>query len=330
MNSFPWQLLAVRLSLLTALTIPLHAVTADSLTGAGSTFVAPVYQKWIQSFQAQIPGLPITFQPVGSDSGLAALDRKEIDFAASDFVPAKAQRAEEVHLIPTAIGAPVPVYNIPNLQKELRFTPALLADIYLGKVKTWNDPEIRAVNRNARLPAEKIVVVHRSDGSGTSYIWSEFLSRNSPEWRSKAGVSSHPEWPTGDGAQGNEGVAELIGKKPYSLGYVEYIYALRHRLSYGSVKNFAGQFVIANIDSITAAALAAPVDDDHMSILDARGEAAYPIASFTWFVLPETMESEAKRQRLQSFLAWMMNEGQKEVAALGYVAIPPSLAEHES
>lgn len=329
MNSFRWPLLVFRLSVIAASTIPLHPAAADSLKCAGSTFAAPVYQKWIQSFQAQVPGLPITFQPVGSESGLAALARKEVDFAASDYVPEKTQQAEEVHLIPTAIGAPVPAYNVPNLQKELRFTPALLADIYLGKVKTWDDPEIKAVNRNIRLPAEKIIVVHRSDGSGTSYIWSEFLSRNSPEWRSKAGAGSQPDWPTGEGAQGNEGMAALIGKTAYSLGYVEYIYALRHRLSYGSVKNAAGIFMTANIDSITAAASSARGKDDHLSILDAPGRPAYPIASFTWFVLPETIEPQAKRQRLQSFLEWMMKEGQKEVAALGYVAIPPDVAEHE-
>jgi phosphate transport system substrate-binding protein len=303
------------------------AQTGGTLICAGSTFAAPIYDKWIRSFPKE-SGWSIRHEAIGSEAGLAALKRKEADFAASDFIPPEWQKAP-VYLVPSVIGAAVPAYNVPNVQQDLRFTPSLLAAIYLGKITKWNDPAIVAINRGVDLPAENISVVHRSDGSGTTFIWTDFLSRANPEWRGQAGAGFQPKWPEGRAAAGNDGVAELIEKTPHSLGYVEFIYALKHRLSYGSVKNPAGKFVAANIDSLTAAAEAAQGDGDSISILNATGRNAYPVAAFTWLVIPKQMAPGERREELRSFLLWMLEAGQKQVAALGYVPLPAELAERE-
>ncbi|MBV8551562.1 MAG: phosphate ABC transporter substrate-binding protein PstS [Acidobacteriaceae bacterium] len=312
---------------LTLTFVPAQAQT-DALTGAGGTFPAPIYRKWIGSFEERNPGLPITYQAVGSEAGIQALERGEVDFAASDFPPGRGMQNEfAMRLIPTVVGAAVPAYNIPNLHRDLRFTPELLAKIYLGKVTRWNDPQIKALNHEARLPQENIVVIHRLDGSGTSYVWTEFLSQASVEWREKVGASITPQWPTGQAADGNNGVADLIARTPYSIGYVEFIYALQHRLDYGLVRNRAGNFVPADIDTLTAAASGAQPDSSgRISIVNPSGPNAYPIASFTWLLVPAKI-APAKRQRLASFLDWALSSGQREAAALGYVALPAEIAE---
>jgi len=303
------------------------AETQGTLICAGSTFAAPIYEKWIQSFPKE-SGWSIRHQAIGSEAGLAALKRKEADFAASDYLPPEWQKAS-VYLVPTVVGAAVPAYNIPNLQADLRFTPSLLAAIYLGKITRWNDPALQAINPRANLPAADIIAVHRSDGSGTSFIWTDFLSGANAEWRQEAGAGFQPKWPGGRAAAGNGGLADLIEKTAHSLGYLEFIYALKHGLSYGSVMNPAGRYVAATIDSIEAAAQSAQGEDDSISILNARGRNAYPVAAFTWLVVPKQMEPGEKREALRSFLLWILQAGQKQVSALGYVPLPPEVAERE-
>ena len=307
----------------------LNGQSKDPLIFAGSTFAAPIYQKWIQSFEKQMPGLPLSYRAIGSEAGLASLEHKEVDFAASDSLPSTGPEKKHVYLIPTVVGGVVPAYNIPNLHRDLCFTPDLLANIYLGKINTWNDPAIRAVNRGAKLPAEKIVVVHRSDGSGTTVVWTNFLSKTSEEWRTNVGAGFRLSWPVGQGAQGNDGLADAIAKEPYSVGYLEFIYALRHQLSYGLVRNSAGKFISADIDSLSNAASSAQIETKDLSVLNAPDRDAYPIASFTWFVVPEAIDSAEKRERLKSFFTWMLSQGQRQVSALGYVPLPPNLVKQE-
>lgn len=291
----------------------------SALRGAGATFPAPIYQKWIESFQAGAPGLRITYQPVGSEAGIQRLRRGEVDFAASDILPDKSLQDQlGIQALPAVVGAVVPAYNIQGLARDLRFTPEVLSGIFLGHITKWNDVRIKEINRGMRLPAANIVVVHRSDGSGTTYVWSEYLSKTVPEWREAAGVDSRLHWPVGQGAEGNEGVAGTLTRTPYSIGYLEFIYALRNELSYGAVKNAAGKFVQPRIDSI-AAAMRGP---EH-------GRDAYPIASFTWLLISSQMPAGEKRDRLAAFLDWALSSGQREAGALGYVALPEELAGEE-
>lgn len=291
----------------------------NALRGAGATFPAPIYQKWIESFQAGVPGLRITYEPVGSEEGIQRLRRGEVDFAASDILPDKnIQDQLGIQALPSVVGAVVPAYNIQGLARDLRFTPEVLSGIFLGHITKWNDARIKEINRGMSLPAANIVVVHRSDGSGTTYVWGEYLSKTVPEWRQALGVDSTLHWPVGQGAQGNEGVASALTSTPYSIGYLEFIYALRNELSYGAVKNVAGKFVQPRIDSI-AAAMRGP---EH-------GRDAYPIASFTWLLISSKMPAGEKRDRLAAFLDWAFSSGQREAGALGYVALPEELAGQE-
>ncbi len=302
------------------------------LRGAGATFPAPIYQKWIESFQAVTPGLHISYEAVGSEEGIRRLRRGEVDFAASDILPGKdIQDQIGIEPLPSVVGAVVPAYNIQGLARDLRFTPELLSEIFLGHITKWNDPRIKEINHGIHLPAADIVVVHRADGSGTTFVWSDYLSKTSPAWREAVGSGSTLHWPTGQGAQGNEGVAGVLTRTPYSIGYLEFIYALRNELSYGAVKNAAGKFVRPEIDSIAAAAgTAAPLAEPfRVSIADAPGRDAYPIASFTWLLVSSTMPAGEKRERLAAFLDWAFSSGQQESGALGYVALPKELAEQE-
>lgn len=302
------------------------------LRGAGASFPAPIYQKWIESFQASAPGLRILYDAVGSEEGIQRLRRGEVDFAASDILPDKnIQDQLGIEALPSVVGAVVPAYNIQGLAHDLKFTPELLADIFLGRIAKWNDPRIKEMNRGIALPAADIVVVHRSDGSGTTYVWSEYLSKTSPEWRQAMGAGSTLQWPSGQGAKGNEGVAATLTRTPYSIGYLEFIYALRNELSYGAVKNAAGKFVRPEIDSIAAAArtLAPEGASVGSSIAGAPGRDAYPIASFTWLLVSSKMPAGPKRERLAAFLDWVFSSGQREAGALGYVALPEEIAVRE-
>jgi len=301
------------------------------LRGAGATFPAPIYQKWIESFQASTPGLRISYDAIGSEEGIERLRRGEVDFAASDILPnQEVQDQLGIQALPSVVGAVVPAYNLQGLARDLRFTPDLLAGIFLGRITKWNDPRIKEVNPAANLPAADIVVVHRSDGSGTTYVWSEYLSKTNPAWREAMGTGSTLHWPAGQAARGNEGVAGALTRTPFSIGYLEFIYALRNELSYGAVKNAAGKFVRPEIDSIAASArTAAPAAQFRISLADAPGRDSYPIASFTWLLVSSKMPAGGKRERLAAFLDWALLSGQREAGALGYVALPEELARQE-
>jgi phosphate transport system substrate-binding protein len=261
---------------------------------------------------------------VGSEEGLERLRRGDVDFAASDILPEK-QVLDQlgIQTLPSVVGAVVPAYNIQGMARDLRFTPELLAGIFLGRITKWNDPRIREVNRGASLPAADIVVIHRSDGSGTTYVWSAFLSKASPVWHDSIGTGSTLSWPTGQFAKGNDGVARALTNTPYSIGYLEFIYALRNELSYGAVKNAAGKFVRPDLDSIGAAARSLAKGEP------AASRDAYPIASFTWLLVRSPMSAGEKRERLAAFLDWAFSSGQRQAAALGYVALPEELAAEE-
>ena len=304
----------------------------DSLTGAGATFPAPLYQKWISTFSEKFPSVKISYRSVGSSAGIDALHRGEIDFAASDAPVSDeelAQFPKKIRHVPAVIGGVVPIYHLEGQVRDLRFTPEILAGIYLGKIKRWDDPLLKSANRGATLPAHDIAVVHRADGSGTTYIWTEYLAKVSAEWRSSIGAAREVRWPVGVAANGNEGMTELVAKTPDAIGYVEYIYAVESHLSYGAVRNAAGRFVQADLHSLAAAAATfKPVTsgDFRSSITNAAGAQAYPIAAFTYFLIPEKFADTAKAQSMVDFLRWMLTFGQKESASLGYAALPDAVA----
>lgn len=295
-----------------------------ALVGAGSTFAAPLYEKWITSFSAQKPGLSMQFEAVGSGVGLQKLEKREVDFAASDFVPGDDFRQRlNVKIMPTIVGGVVPAYNIPGAHGELRFTASVLAGIYLGTITRWDDPQIKAINRSVRLPSATIVPLHRLDVSGSTLVWTQFLSIDDA-WRNKFGAHTSLDWPAGKGVERNEGLADLLSQTPYSIGYVEFIYAVHQHLSFGTVQNAAGKFTLADIDSLTAAA--DTLSATTQSLVNCSGRDAYPIASLTWLVIPAAMD-EAKRERMAEFLNWTLSSGQHEAAALGYIALPDRVAQ---
>ena len=306
-----------------------------SLTAAGATFPAPLYQKWFESFGQHHPNVHITYRALGSGAGLQLLMEGQLDFAASDMPLSDAKMAESKKTFrhfASVIGGVVPAYNVKGVEQTLNFTPHVLAGIYLGKIRKWNDPSIREANRSAPLPDAEIAVVHRSDGSGTTFVWTDYLSKVDPEWKNTLGAGTEVPWPVGTGAEGSEGVAHAVQQTPNSIGYMEMVYALRHQLSYGAVQNGAGRFVQADLPSITAAGVDAAADmrsDFRVSITNAAGEGAYPIASYTWWLLPPDQESSAKRSALADLLGWILTSGQKECSALGYVPLPHVVAERE-
>lgn len=314
--------------------IPNAPITA-SLRGSGATFPFPVYSKWIANYRREVPSVNISYNPVGSEAGIRALLRGDIDFGASDapaIVHELAASAEnDFRMIPSVIGAVVPVVNLPGVHGVVSFTPQVLAGIFLGTIKKWNDPLLLAANPHLGLPDREIEVIHRSDGSGTSYVWTEYLASVSPKWKSAVGASFAPEWPVGRAANGNDGVAQAVKEFGGSIGYVEYAYAFQNHLSYGRIRNRAGQFVQASIESIGAAvshAESAP-GSARTSILNVAGAGAYPVSSFTWLVIPTHIADAAKRDAVASFLRWILGPGQRQAAALGYVALPADLAQRE-
>lgn len=299
------------------------------LTAAGATFPYPVYAKWFDAFHKSYPQIDIHYEAVGSGNGIRRLEDGTTDFAGSDIMISPdeyfAGGKPKFLRFPTLMGGVVPVYNLPDMPRELRFTPEILAGIWLGKIRKWDDPRIRAANRTADLPDREIAVVHRADGSGTSYVWTDYLTKVSPEWKSTVGASGTPRWPVGIGEQGNEGVAKLVRGTPFSIGYVEYIYAITEHMTYGSVRNSAGRFVSPDLDSILAAARGASnriAEDFQTSITNAPGVDAYPIASFSWFVVPAQIADAEKKRALRQLLEWMLGPGQNQAAALGYVSVP--------
>jgi phosphate ABC transporter phosphate-binding protein len=304
-----------------------------NLNGAGATFPAPLYQKWFESFQQRYPKVHIAYRAVGSEGGLRLLAENKADFAATD-VPLSDEKMSKTPLqhFATVIGAVVPIYNVKGVGRSLNFTPEVLAGIYLGKIKNWSDSKIRESNRSASLPDSEIVVIRRSDGSGTSFAWTDYLSKVSPAWKASVGADSVVKWPVGTGAEGNEGVAALVQQTPNSIGYVELVYALRHQLSVGAVRNAAGEFMQADRASVTAAARGAAQEmtsDFRVSISNAPGKGAYPITTFTWWVLPRDMGGADKKPAFLVLLQWMLTSGQKQCSALGYAPLPREIAGRE-
>lgn len=306
------------------------ALAQERIVAAGSTFAAPLYEKWIASFTKTHPGAPIVYQATGSAEGLKRLARGQVDFAASDIPPSgDVTNGNKFALFRVGVGAVVPAYNLPGILKEIRFTPQILAGIYLGRITNWNDPLIRAANHGVKLPSERIVVIHRSDGSGTTYVWSDYLSKTSDLWRLKIGKAGSLAWPVGEGAPGNGGVANAVTRTAFSIGYVEYIFAVERRLNFGAVKNASGKYVLADIDSITASAEETRgAGGLRASLTDSSNPKAYPIASFTWVIVSKALGG-AKRDRVLAFLGWAFSLGQRQAAALGYIALPDYVAAQE-
>ena len=316
---------------------PLSAQT--NLTGAGATFPAPIYQKWFNDYQS-IGNVQINYQPNGSGGGIKAVMEGVTDFGASDMPLTDEQLNEyktkhgfPVLLFPTVLGAAVPTYNLPGVTEPLNFTQDALAGIFLGKVTKWNDPAIASANKGVKLPDTKILVAHRSDGSGTTFVWTDYLSKISPAWSSKVGKpNTSVDWPVGIGGKGNDGVAAIVKQQEGAIGYVELIYAIKNHLAYGNVKNKAGKFVKADLSSVTAAAAGAAKsipDDFRVSITDAPGANAYPISTFTWLLVPSKVSDGSKKTALTGFLKWAITKGQSEVEALDYAKLPPSVASKE-
>ena len=316
------------------------AQTVTLMTGAGATFPYPIYAKWFENYRRQMPSVEFKYDAVGSEAGIRRLLQNQADFGASDspnvfreIAPEVAPEKESDYLFfPSVVGAVVPIVNLPGFGDNVAFTPEALAGIYLGKIKKWNDPALVEANRGRRLPDLDIVVVHRADGSGTSFAWTDYLSKTSAEWKNRVGAGLAPKWPVGRGSQGNDGVAKLVKELGGSIGYVEFIYALQNHLSFGRVRNQKGEFVAASLESIAAAATSAmePGSDFKVSIVDAPGAGSYPIASFTWLIVPARIPDGAKRAAMADFLKWMLGPGQRQAAALGYLALPNSLINREA
>jgi len=305
------------------------------INGAGATLPFPLYSKWIDEYAKVRPDTRINYQSVGSGAGIRLLVAQTVFFGATDtpMTPEEARQAPGSILhVPTVLGAVVPVYNLPTVRTPLRFSGAVLADIYLGRIVRWNDAAIAALNPDVALPALDIIVVHRSEGSGTTYIWVDFLSKVSAEFMRRVGVNAAVNWPVGVGGKGNEGVAGLLKQLPGSLGYVELIYAVQSRIAYGAVQNAAGEFVTATVASVTAAATAAAsrtAPDLWLSITNAPGRGVYPISSFSWMLLYENPRDKPQARAMVQFLRWALTDGQRYCEALGYARLPPDLVRLE-
>ena len=321
--------IALILSLVVA-TIP--AVSQTKLTGAGATFPNPIYQKWFSEYSKVHSDVQINYQSIGSGGGIRQVSEGIVDFGATDGPMSDEQLSSaktKILHFPTVLGSVVPAYNIPGVTGEVKFTPEMLAGIFLGKISNWNDPIIAKANKDVKFPNQPIIVVHRSDGSGTTYIFTDYLSKISEDWKNGPGKGTSPKWPTGLGGKGNEGVAGSIRQLPGSIGYVELIYAVQNKIDYGSVRNSSGAFMKADLASTTAAAASVKSmpNDFRVSITNAPGKDAYPISSFTWLLIPEKSKDEKKSKILADFLNWMVNDGQKLVADLSYAPLPASVAE---
>ncbi len=306
------------------------------INGAGATFPYPIYSKWFDEFHKAHPDAQFNYQSIGSGGGIRQLESGTVDFGASDMPLSgeqiKKQKVPVLHF-PTVLGAVVPTYNIPGVSQELSFTPEAIAGIYLGTIRNWNNPEIAKANPGVKLPASEIQVVHRSDGSGTTFIWTNYLSKVSPQWKAKVGEGTAVSWPPGQlGAKGNEGVSGMVKQTPNSFGYVELIYAIQNKMPYGRVKNSAGVFVKPSLEGVTMAAAGAASNmpaDFRVSITNAPGKAAYPISSFTWLLVPTRIEDQTKKKHIVEFLHWMLGPGQTMTEALSYAPLPKAVVGKE-
>jgi phosphate transport system substrate-binding protein len=320
----------LRITTLIGLALAAPAGAQVRLTGAGATFPNIIYQKWILTYNQRFDNVEINYQSIGSGGGIRQFSDKTVDFGGSDAPmgdSAIAAIGGNVLHIPTVLGAVVPTYNLPGVTGTVRFTPAILADIFLGKVTRWNDPRLAAANPGVTLPATDLLVVHRSDGSGTTYVWVDYLTKVSPEWARRVGRGTSVNWPVGLGGRGNEGVAATVRQTPGAIGYVELGYALINKMAVGQVQNRTGTFVTPSLESVTAAARGAmgamgPNTDFRVSITDPGGPDAYPVASFTWLLVRKEYPDPVKARELARFVWWSVTEAQTYAADLGYAPLP--------
>jgi phosphate transport system substrate-binding protein len=309
------------------------AAAAQSINAAGATFPEFIYKKWFSDYKNAHPGVEINYQAIGSGGGIKQLTQGTVDFGASDRPLTDAEMADPALKIkpiyfPTVLGGIVPAYNLPDVKTQLLFTGDVLAGIFLGKINKWNDPRIAALNKGVKLPADDIAVVHRSDGSGTTFVFTEYLAKVSPEWKAGPGVNQSPKWPTGMGQAQNEGVAGAIKQTPGSIGYVELTFILTNKgMQYGQVKNAAGSFINASVESVTAAA--AGLTTFPASITNAPGPKAYPISTMTYLLIPGAIPDAKKREAIKGFLAWALKDGQKLAPPLGYAPLPKEVVAAE-
>ena len=314
------------------------ASAQTNITGAGATFPYPMYSKWFDEYHKKYPNIQINYQQIGSSGGIKQVTDGTVDFGASDLpmtdeqLKAYQDKHNGVPLLhfPTVLGAVVLTYNVPGVPDDLQLTPEAIAGIYLGKITKWNDAAIASVNKGVKLPNEDIVVAHRSDGSGTTFIFTDYLSKVSKEWETKVGRGPSPSWPVGLGGKSNDGVAGVVKQNPNSIGYVELIYARQNKMSVAKVKNAAGAFVKPSLASVSAAAAGVAMPDDfRVSISNGSGKDTYPISSFTWLLIPAKIPDAAKKQALANFLKWMIADGQNLTEALDYAKLPKPVVAKE-
>ncbi len=320
----------IRRIALLSLAFVLPALGQTTINGAGATFPNPMYQKWFSEYHKAHSDVQFNYQSIGSGGGIRQVLAQTVDFGASDGPMSDEQLSQaktKILHIPTVLGAVVPAYNVPGVKTDLKFTGQALAGIFLGKITTWNDKAITSANPGIDLPNQPIIVVHRSDGSGTSFIFTDYLSKVSAEWQQSVGKGTSVKWPVGLGGKGNEGVAGQIRQLEGSIGYVELIYAVQNKIPYGIVKNASGEFVKASLDGVTAAAASvkAMPADFRVSITNAPGKESYPISSFTWLLIPMQSKDAAKGKIISDFLVWMLDNGQKMTAELTYAPLPDSV-----
>ncbi len=328
------------ISLLLPLAFMAFGASGETLiNAAGATFPYPMYSKWFDEFHKKYPDVQINYQSIGSGGGIKQVTEGTVDFGATDgpMTPelmktfTEKRKCNILHF-PTVMGADVLSYNLPGVTQELNFTPEAIAGIYLGKITKWNDPELTKANPGVNLPGNNIVVVHRADGSGTTYIFVDYLSKISKEWETKVGRATSVNWPVGLGGKGNEGVAGQIKQTPNSIGYIELIYAIQNKMAYGKVKNPTGTFVKADLASVSAAAAGAIKDipdDFRVSITNAPGKGSYPISSFTWLLIPDKIADAGKKKAITDLLRWMLNDGQNMTEALAYARLPKAVVAKE-
>jgi phosphate transport system substrate-binding protein len=308
---------------------------AETINAAGATFPAPIYQKWFNEYRAAHSDVQVNYQSIGSGGGIRQLTEGTVDFGASD----KPMTDEEISKMkvkplhfPTVMGGVVPAYNVEGVSQDLKFSPETLAGIFLGNISKWNDAALKKDNAGVNLPDQEITIIHRSEGSGTTFVFTDYLSKVSGDWKSKVGAGASVNWPKGLGGKGNEGVAGLLKQTPNSIGYVELLYAKQNNMPYGYVRNAAGQFVKADLETVTEAAAGAAKDmpgDFRVSITNAPGKKAYPISTFTWLLIPSHFDNAKKREAIKGFLAWMLTTGQKDAAGLSYAPLPKAVVAKE-
>lgn len=314
--------------------LALSSAAQTKLNAAGATFPYPIYSKWFNEYHNMHSDIEINYQSIGSGGGIRQLQSGTVDFGASDM-PLDDTKAKQMPMpilqLPTVLGSVVPAYNVPGISGDLKFTPQILAGIYLGTITNWNDKAIAAANPDVKLPDRSIVVLHRSDGSGTTFVFTDYLSKVSSDWKSRVGSNTSVSWPVGLGAKGNEGVAGMIRQMEGGIGYVELIYALQNKIAFGPVKNAAGNFVKASLESTTAAAEGAKMSatDFRVSITNAPGKEAYPISSFTYLLIPRQWKDSTKQKAVVDFLNWMLEQGQGMVTQLNYAPLPDAVKQKE-